>query len=86
MLKRTRVGLNLRAIGESPATADAAGVNVNRYKYLATCIGGGICGEQATNGTAITRTSAKAIILLTIVGLLFGFAVKESLENALRAH
>jgi len=43
-LKYTRWGLNLRAVGESPATADAAGINVTRYKYLATCIGGGICG------------------------------------------
>lgn len=43
-LNKTRVGLNLRAVGESPATADAAGINVARYKYLATCIGGGICG------------------------------------------
>ena len=41
---RTRKGLNLRAVGENPATADAAGINVTRYKYLATCIGGGICG------------------------------------------
>ena len=43
-LGRSRVGLNLRAVGESPATADAAGIDVGRYKYLATCIGGGICG------------------------------------------
>ena len=43
-LNKTRVGLNLRAVGESPATADAAGINVTLYKYLATCIGGGICG------------------------------------------
>ena len=43
-LNRTRFGLNLRAVGESPATADAASINVTRYKYLATCIGGGICG------------------------------------------
>ena len=42
--KRTRVGLNLRAVGEEPATADAAGINVTKYKYLATCVGGGICG------------------------------------------
>ena len=42
--KRTRTGLNLRAVGESPATADAAGVHVIRYKYLATCIGAGISG------------------------------------------
>ena len=41
---RTRVGLNLRAVGENPATADAAGINVTRYKYLATCIGAAICG------------------------------------------
>lgn len=43
-LNRTRKGLNLRAVGENPATADAAGINVTLYKYLATCVGGGICG------------------------------------------
>ena len=42
VLKKTRVGLHLRAVGENPATADAAGINVNRYKYFATCIGSGI--------------------------------------------
>ncbi len=41
---RTRVGLNLRAVGEDPATADAAGINTTVYKYMATVIGGGICG------------------------------------------
>jgi simple sugar transport system permease protein len=41
---KSRVGLNLRAVGENPATADAAGINVARYRYLATIIGGGICG------------------------------------------
>jgi ABC-type uncharacterized transport system permease subunit len=44
VLKRTRVGLNLRAVGESPATADAAGINVTAYKYFSTCIGGVIAG------------------------------------------
>ena len=43
-LNRTRKGLNLRAVGENPATADAAGINVIRYKSLATCIGAGISG------------------------------------------
>ena len=43
-LGRTRVGLNLRAVGENPATADAAGIPVTRYKYLATCVGAGISG------------------------------------------
>ena len=57
-LSKTRKGLSLRAVGESPATADAAGISVSRYKYLATCIGGGICGLGGmyismvrTNGT-----------------------------------
>ena len=43
-LKRTRSGLQLRAVGESPATADAAGINVNRYKYVATCTGSMVAG------------------------------------------
>lgn len=43
-LKRTRGGLHLRAVGENPATADAAGINVNKSKYLATCIGSVIAG------------------------------------------
>ena len=43
-LSRTRKGLNLRAVGENPGTADAAGINVIKYKYLATCIGSGISG------------------------------------------
>ena len=43
-LKKTRGGLHLRAVGENPATADAAGINVNRTKYLATCIGSVIAG------------------------------------------
>ena len=41
-LHRSRSGLYLRAVGESPATADAAGISVTRCKYLATVIGGGI--------------------------------------------
>ena len=44
ILKRTRIGLNLRAVGENAATADAAGINVSLYKYVATCVGGAIAG------------------------------------------
>jgi len=43
-LNRTRSGLNLRAVGESPATADAAGINVTRYKYVSIVIGSAIAG------------------------------------------
>lgn len=44
VFKKTRIGLNLRSIGENPATADAAGINVNRYKYVAILIGSAIAG------------------------------------------
>ena len=44
VILKTRTGLHLVAVGESPATADAAGINVNRYKYVATLIGSMIAG------------------------------------------
>ena len=44
VLDRTRVGLQLRAVGEDPATADAAGIDITRYKYVATCLGCMIAG------------------------------------------
>lgn len=44
ILNKTRVGLHLRAVGENPGTADAAGINVTKYKYLTTCIGSAIAG------------------------------------------
>ena len=44
VLKHTRIGLHLRAVGESPNTADAAGIDVARYKYFSTCIGSMIAG------------------------------------------
>ncbi|MDR3050948.1 MAG: ABC transporter permease [Oscillospiraceae bacterium] len=43
-LGHTRAGLNLRAVGENPAAADAAGVSVARYKYAHIVVGGGLCG------------------------------------------
>lgn len=50
---RTRKGLYLRAVGESPATADAAGINVTANKYLSTVLGGGI---SAIGGMVFTMT------------------------------
>ncbi len=44
VLYKTKLGLHLRSVGENPATADAVGINVTKYKYLATCIGSGIAG------------------------------------------
>ena len=79
VLKRTRVGLQLRAVGESPATADAAGINVNRYKYVATCVGsmiaglGGLyyvmdyaCGVWSNNAFGDRGWLAIALVIFTI--------------------
>ena len=54
-LTRTRVGLNVRAVGESPAAADAMGVNVGAYRYAHTLVGGAFAGiGGATYSLSIT--------------------------------
>lgn len=54
----TRWGLNLRSVGESPATADAAGINVVKYRYLATVIGGAI---SAVGGMVFIMTISNCV-------------------------
>ena len=79
VLKKTRTGLYLRAVGESPATADAAGINVSRYKYTATCIGcmlaglGGLyyvmdyaCGVWSNDAFGDRGWLAIALVIFTI--------------------
>ena len=43
-LFRTRIGLQLRAVGESPQTTDAMGINVVKYRYVHTILGGALAG------------------------------------------
>ena len=43
-LYRTRTGLYLRSVGESPQAADTMGINVTRYRYLHTLLGGALAG------------------------------------------
>ncbi len=59
--KRTRTGLNLRAVGENPATADAAGIPVTRYKYLAACLGSGLVGVAGIFCTMEFKSGAWAV-------------------------
>jgi simple sugar transport system permease protein len=54
-LSRTRPGLNVRAVGEAPASADAMGINVVGYRYAHTLAGGAFAGVAgATVTLAIT--------------------------------
>ncbi|RLE16218.1 MAG: ABC transporter permease [Actinobacteria bacterium] len=43
-LFRTRPGLTVRAVGEDPASAEAAGINVSRIRYIHVMIGGALAG------------------------------------------
>jgi simple sugar transport system permease protein len=43
-LFRTRPGLELRAVGESPDAADAVGISVTRARYVHTLLGGALAG------------------------------------------
>ncbi|MEZ5122854.1 MAG: ABC transporter permease [Solirubrobacterales bacterium] len=48
LLMRTRFGLSIRAVGESPQAADAAAVNVSRIRWRALLICGGMAGLGGT--------------------------------------
>ena len=43
-LARTRFGLNVLAVGEAPASADAMGINVTLYRYVHVLVGGALAG------------------------------------------
>jgi simple sugar transport system permease protein len=44
ILYRTRIGITIRSVGESPATADSLGINVGRVRFMCTFIGGILAG------------------------------------------
>ena len=79
LLRRTAWGLRIRAVGENPNTADAAGINVTKYKYVATCAGsmiaglGGLyyvmdyaCGVWSNNGFGDRGWLAIALVIFTV--------------------
>ncbi|MCH3966171.1 MAG: ABC transporter permease [Bacilli bacterium] len=77
-LNKTRAGLNLRAVGESPAGADAVGINVLKYKYLTTTVGCSLCGLaglvyvfQYSGGTWSTNNNIEALGWLAIALVIF---------------
>ena len=73
MLNRTRTGLYLRAVGENPATADAAGINVSKYKYTFIILGSAIAGlgglyyvMDKTNGTTLAEAAVDSFGWLAV--------------------
>ena len=70
VLYRTKVGLHLRSVGENPSTADAVGINVTKYKYLASCIGSGIAGLGGFYYIIDYMASQEAYLSLEIFGWL----------------
>jgi general nucleoside transport system permease protein len=52
--KKTRAGLNTRAVGENAAAADASGINVTFYKYANIIVGGALCGLGGAYMTLVT--------------------------------
>lgn len=56
-LYRTRPGLNLRAVGDNPAAADAMGISVARTRYLYVLLGGALCGLAGAHLTLAVTPS-----------------------------
>ena len=77
-LNKTRKGLFLRSIGESPQTADAQGINVSLYKYIAILVGSGIAGlgglyyvMDRSGGTTFVEASIEAFGWMAVALVIF---------------
>ena len=78
VLNKTKVGLFLRSVGESPQTADAQGINVSLYKYVSTLIGSAIAGlgglyyvMDRSGGTTFVEASIEAFGWLAVALVIF---------------
>jgi len=65
VLQRSSFGLEIRAVGENPEAADAAGVSVPRTRYLALMIGGAL---MAVGGAFFTLALLGSFTLDIIAG------------------
>jgi ABC-type uncharacterized transport system permease subunit len=77
VLARTRFGLRLRAVGDSPEAVDAAGLSVVRLRYQALVVGGGLCGIAGATlsmaqGNGFLRDMSAGRGYLALAALIFG--------------
>ena len=78
VIYKTRTGLYIRAIGESPQTADSQGIDVSRYKYLCIIIGSSIAGIgglyyvfDRSGGTTFVEASIEAFGWMSVALVIF---------------
>ena len=74
LLRRTQIGLQLRAVGEHPQVAESAGIRVRRMRWAATLTNGALCGlagaflsQSHTHSFAENMTGGRGFIALAIV-------------------
>lgn len=65
ILRKTRIGMNLRAIGENPSATDAAGLNVSKYRYIATIVG---CAIASLSGLFYFYDKCGGVDATTVIG------------------
>ncbi len=77
MIYQTSWGLRMRACGENPQSADAAGIKVERIRYMAVMISGALCGLGGVSfAYSISASFSSGIYagygFLAIAGMIFG--------------
>ena len=77
LLARTRFGLRLRAVGESPEAVDSAGVSVPWLRYRAVILAGVLCGFagaylSTAHGAGFIREMSAGKGYIALAAMIFG--------------
>ena len=77
LLSKTRFGLRLRAVGESPEAVDSAGVSVPWLRYRAVILAGVLCGIagaylSTAHGAGFIREMSAGKGYIALAAMIFG--------------